>query len=130
MEIKISEIKHIRSAVKDELGPSWLLFLARSGIYSNTVFKKTHWASTPGEESKFVKRLAFAPAAYLKLSERVGKEKAYKMMEQALLPYSVDDLQAFVDPDSAERTAMERLLDFNNAYDSKGATRFMEKEVL
>lgn len=131
MEVKISEIKHIRSAVKDDLGPSWPLFLVRSGMYSNTVFKKSHWASTAGEESKFVKRLAFAPAAYLKLSERIGKEKAYKIMEQILLASSVDDLQAFVDPDSsADKTAMERLLAWNDAYDTEGANRFMEKEVL
>jgi hypothetical protein len=131
MEIKISEIKHIRSAVKDELGLSWPLFLAKSGIYSSSVFKKTHWASTRDEESKFAKRLAFAPAIYLKLVERFGKEKAYQIAEQTLMPTSVDDLAAFLDTDSsADKTAMERLLAFWKAYDEKGANRFMEKEVL
>jgi L-2-amino-thiazoline-4-carboxylic acid hydrolase len=131
MEIKISEIKHIRSALKDELGPSWPLFLAKCGLYSNTVFKKTRWASKRDEESKFAKRLSFAPAIYLKLCERFDKEKAYKLAEQMLLPTSVDDLADFVDPaGSTGKTAMERLMDFWNAYDTKGANRFMEKEVL
>lgn len=131
MEIKISEIKHIRSAVKDELGPSWPIFLAKCGLYSNTVFKKTHWASTKDEESKFAKRLSFAPAIYIKLCERFDKEKAYELARQMLLPTSVDDLADFVDPSSAAgKTPMERLLDFDEAYDTKGANRFMEKDVL
>jgi hypothetical protein len=129
--MKTSELKHIRSAVKGSLGPSWPVFLASSGLHSNTVFKNTHWASTHGEEAKFVKRMAIAPAVYLKLSKRLGKEKAYEVMEQILVPISVDDTQSFVDKGgSSGKTAMERLLAWNEAYDTEGATRFMEKEVL
>lgn len=124
-----NDIKLIRAAFKESLGPSWPLWLARSGLYSSTVFKNTHWASTPGEESKFVKRMAIAPAAYLKLSERFGKEKAYTVMERALVPVSVDDMQGFVGS-SAGMTAMERLLAFLEAYNTKGATQFNDKEVL
>jgi hypothetical protein len=129
--MKTNDIKVIRSALKESLGLSWPLFLAKCGIYSNTVFKNTHWASTPGEESKFVKRMAIAPAIYLKLSERLGKEKAYEVMEQMFVAVSVEDLQSFLDTSgSYGKTAMERLLAFNEAYDTKGATRFMEKDVL
>ena len=86
-------------------------------FYNNTVFKNTHWASTPGEESKFVKRMAIAPAIYLKLSERLGKEKAYEVMEQMFVAVSVEDLQSFLDTSgSYGKTAMERLLAFNEAY--------------
>jgi L-2-amino-thiazoline-4-carboxylic acid hydrolase len=127
--MKTSDLKTTLSAVRGSLGPSWPLFLVSSAIYSNTVFKNTHWASTPGEEAKFVKRMALAPATYLKLSEKLGKEEAYEVMEQILVPVGVDDMQSFVGSVPG-MTAMERLLAFNEAYDSEGATQFMEKEVL
>jgi hypothetical protein len=127
--MKTSDLKVTLSAVRGSLGPSWPLLLVRSGIYSNKVFKNTHWASTPGEEAKFVKRMAIAPATYLKLGEKLGKEKAYEVMEQILVTVGVDDMQGFVD-NSPGMTAMERLLAFNEAYEAGGATQFMEKEVL
>ena len=89
--MKIREVKIIKSVLSKEIGWLWTLFLIRCLIRAKAIFRKTQWAEVKSRESEFVKRLSLPCAVYVSLGEKVGKEKAFKVMKEILVPIGCNE---------------------------------------
>ena len=97
----------------------------------NAVFSKTRWSDTRGSESLFVKRISVAPALYVELGERIGRDKAFEVMEELLVSIGCNTQWGHLNSmDVAEGAQMERLMAFNELMDEKGAPRFNKREYV
>jgi hypothetical protein len=129
--MQIKEVKIIKSVLSKEFGWSWPLFLFKSLIRGNAIFRKTHWAKVKGAESGFVKRFSLACAVYVGLGGEIGKGKAFKVVKRILVPigfneqwHHLNSLRLYKD------TGMARLMAFHNLMDKKGAPQFNRREYV
>ena len=129
--MKPREIQIIGSTLSACVGWSWPLVVLKALRGKNVLFDKSHWPKTRGPEAQFVKRISLAPALYLELAERIGKDKAFQTVEQILVPIGCaeqwDHLHAI---DLTGQSPMERLRAFNERMDRKGSPRFNRREVV
>jgi hypothetical protein len=129
--MKIKEAKIIKSVLSKEIGWSWPLFLVKSLIRGNAIFRETRWAKVKGAESEFVKRFSLACAVYVGLGREIGEEKAFEVVKRILVPIGVNEqwnhlnsLRLF------KETGMARLMAFHNLMDRKGAPQFNRREYV
>jgi len=129
--MKTKEVKIINSVLSKEIGWSWPLFLVKSLVRGNDVFKKTHWAEVKDRESVFVKRFSLACAVYVGLLEKVGKEKAFAVVRNILVPIGLNEQWNHLNSlRLSEYTGMARLMAFNDLMDKKGAPQFNRREYV
>ena len=129
--MKIQEAKIIKSVLGKEIGWSWPLFLVKSLIKGNAIFRKTHWAKAKGGESEFVKRFSLASAVYVGLGGKIGKEKAFEVVKKILVPIGVNEQWNHLDSlHLSENTGMARLMAFHSLMDKKGAPQFNKREYV
>ena len=84
--MKFKEIKTIKSILKARIGLVWPLILFKALFRKNAIFNKTRWSKTSELESEFIKRISPAPALYVTLFERFGKEKAFDVYYSGNFP--------------------------------------------
>ena len=129
--MKTKEVKIINSVLSKEIGWSWPLFLVKSLVRGNAIFKKTHWAEVKDRESVFVKRFSLACAVYVGLLEKVGKEKAFAVVRNILVPIGLNEQWNHLNSlRLSEYTGMARLMAFNDLMDKKGAPQFNRREYV
>jgi len=127
--MKLKEIQIIRSILSASIGWSWPVVLLKAMARKNAVFSRTRWSSTRGAESEFVKRISVAPALYVELGKRIGKDKAFEVMEELLVSIGCSEQWDHLNSmDVAEGAGMKRLMAFNRLMDQKGAPRFNKRE--
>ncbi|MBM4270691.1 MAG: hypothetical protein FJ139_00830 [Deltaproteobacteria bacterium] len=125
------QIKLIQSVLGKELGRTWPWFLAECLIIKRKIFRNTHWAISPGEESEFVRRLAFVCAVYLKLQNKFGKEPAYTLTERISIPAALKELLNFLHKLSLPETdGMKHLTAFRQAFENEGAGKFCHRTYI
>ena len=129
--MKIQEAKIIKSVLSKEIGWFWPLFLIKSLIKGNAIFKETHWAKAKAAESEFVKRFSLASAVYVGLGGKIGKEKAFKVVKKILVPIGVNEQWNHLDSlHLSENTGIARLMAFHNLMDKKGAPQVNKREYV
>ena len=129
--MKIKEVKIIKSVLSKEIGWSWFLFLVKSLIRGNAIFKKIHWAKVKSRESGFVKRFSIVCAVYAGLLEKIGKEKAFEAVRKILVPIGLNEQWNHLNSlRLSEDTGMTRLMAFNDLMDKKGAPQFNRREYI
>ena len=129
--MKIKEVKIIKSVLSKQIGWSWSLFLVKSLIRGNAIFKKIHWAKVKSRESGFVKRFSIVCAVYVGLLEKIGKEKAFEAVRKILVPIGLNEQWNHLNSlRLSEDTGMARLMAFNNLMDEKGAPQFNRREYV
>jgi hypothetical protein len=118
--MKPREIQIIGSTLRARVGRTWPLVALKALLTKKALLRKSRWSRSWGPEAKFVKRLSLAPALYLELAERIGRDKAFQAVEQILVPIGCaeqwDHLKAI---DVTGRSSMERLRAFNERMDRK-----------
>jgi hypothetical protein len=129
--MKSREIQIIGSTLRASVGRTWPLLVLQALRTKKALLGQSRWSKTRGPEAQFVKRIALAPALYLELVERNGRDEAFQAVEQILVPIGCaeqwDHLNAI---DVAGKSPMGRLRAFNERMDEKGGPRFNEREVL
>ena len=129
--MKIQEAKIIKSVLSKEIGWSWPLFLVKSLIKGNVIYKKTHWAKAKSGESEFVKRFSLASAVYVEIGGKIGREKAFEVVKKILVPIGVNEQWNHLDSlHLSENTGMARLMAFHSLMDKKGAPQFNKREYV
>ena len=129
--MKVEEVKIIKSVLRKEVGWLWALFMVKCLISGNAIFKKTHWAEVGNEESRFVKRFSLACVTYIGLSEKIGKENAFKAMKKILVPIGCSEQWNHLNSlNLSKDSGMVRLMAFNDLMDKKGAPQFNKREYV
>lgn len=125
------QIKILRSVLKEQIGRTWPLFFAQCVIQGKKLFRNTRWARNPGEESEFVMRLAIAPAIYVDLQRKTGKEKAFEATKKIVTPIALNKLLHHLKTLNLSVTdGMEQLLAYRKIFDEEGAGKFCERHYL
>ena len=129
--MKFKEIKTIKSILKACIGLAWPLILFKALAKKNAIFNKTRWSKISELESEFIKRISSAPALYLTLVERFGREKAFKVMEELLVSVGCEEQWVHLKSlDFNKGSEMKRLMAFNELMDQKGAPQFNTREYI
>jgi len=129
--MKLKEIRIIKSILNARIGWSWPVVLLKAMVKKNAVLSKTRWSKTRGPESEFVKQISVAPALYIELGRRIGRDKAFEIMEELLVSIGCNEQWDHLNSmDVAEGAGMERLTAFNKLMDQKGAPRFNKREYV
>jgi hypothetical protein len=129
--MKSKEIQTTISVLIAELGWSGFLPLLKTVIRKNLIFSNTSWSSNMGPEAQFVKRISIAPALYLELARKIGRDKAFNTVAELLIYIGCNDQWNHLNAiDSAKTNGMERLMAFNVLMDRKGAPRFNTREYI
>ena len=103
--------------------PVWFLLQT---VFTLPKFKK----SLPdGLEKDFVDVTALQTWMYLKLKERVGKEKAYEIIRAVVIPVGLAVQEGTMRSVEAPRT-FENFIAFHDRMSREGITRWSRKEVL
>ena len=111
--MRLDDVKLISSVLCKELGWSWPLSLLRSLANVKTVLNGTSWAEGMGAEAAYAKRLSITVALYQDLTTRVGRERAFEIMREIVVPASVNDMRKHFDSlGISGKEGMERLLAF------------------
>jgi hypothetical protein len=119
--MRLSDVKYIAFALREEIGWTWPLFLAKCLFRSSSVFHSTHWAKERGAESEYAKRLSITVALHRALIEKAGRERALETMRGMLVPASVDELrQVEHSLDASRKKGMEKLLALWRSFDRGG----------
>ena len=81
------------------------------------------------EEGRNLKRISLAPALYGVLQDRIGRERAFQIVEQILVPIGCEEQWGHLHViDVGGRSPMEQLRAFNERMDEKGSPRFNVRE--
>lgn len=129
--MKFKEIKTIKSILSARIGRVWPLVLLTALARKNAIFNKTRWSKIRGLESEFIKRISPAPALYVTLGKRLGRDKAFEVMEELLVSIGCEEQWDHLNSmDFAEGSEMKRLMAFNELMDQKGAPRFNTREYI
>ena len=129
--MKLEGIQTIKSVLNARIGRSWPVVLLKAMVRKNVVFSKTRWSKTRGPESEFIKRMSLAPALYIELGKRIGRDMAFEVMEELLISIGCNEQWDYLNSmDVAEGAGMERLMVFNKLMDQKGAPRFNKREYV
>ena len=126
--MKIEEIKIIKSVLSKEMGGSWPVFLIKCLFRNKSIFNKSHWSKSEGSESEYVRRLSFASAVYLELQTKFGKEKAFEIIKNILIPIGYNaQWEHFQSLEVSGKKPMKKLMAFNDLMDRKGAPQFNKR---
>lgn len=118
----------VKTVLKKELGWTWLLFLFISLLSSKPLFKSTRWGKEKGAESAFIKPYALVAKLYIRLKKKFGKDKAYEIMGEIIVPVGCNQQTALLDSiNISDDEPMKKLMAFNNLMEQKGATRFNDR---
>jgi len=128
--MKFSEINIIKRVLEKELGLSWLPLLIECQVEKGRIFKQTHWAKETGIESTFAKRLSISTAIYRELLKRFGRDKAFEMVREILVPIGTKEQLDNLDRWSvSQKSGMEKLLVFYDAVGKGGIGQFVHRTV-
>ena len=129
--MKIKEIKIIEFVLSKEIGWSWPLFLIKCLIRKRSVFNNTHWVNEKGPESEFANRLSASAAIYLNLKEKRGKERAFEIMKEMIVPIGCNEqwgnLKSLNIPHKKD---MDRLLAFYDFMGKGGVGQFVQRTII
>ncbi|MBC2715492.1 MAG: L-2-amino-thiazoline-4-carboxylic acid hydrolase [Desulfobacteraceae bacterium] len=126
-------IKLIFFTLSSEVGGFWPLLLVKSLLKRNDIVKQTRWASdaVSGQEAGYAKRFAMASALYLKLGEKVGKQKAFDVMRRILVPIGCNAVQKhFNSLNLSNLSGMPRLMAFNDLMVKNDEAKFNVREYV
>jgi hypothetical protein len=126
--MKLKETQIITSILRTRIGWSFPILILKAMVRKKAVFRKTRWSSIPGSESEFVKRISLAPALYVELEKKVGREGAFEVMDDLLVSVGCNEQWGHLNAlDVLEGTAMARLMAFNKCMDQAGTPRFNKR---
>jgi hypothetical protein len=129
--MKYKEIRIINSVLSAGMGGSWPVLLLKALAGKKAVFRGTRWSKMRGPESEFVKRISVAPAIYGALGDKMGRDEAFKVIEDLLISIGCQEQWDHLDAmDLVGTSPMERLMAFNERMDQKGAPRFNRREYV
>jgi hypothetical protein len=129
--MKIEEIKIMKSVLGKEIGWLWPIFLLKCLFRKRSVFNKSRWSKSEGAESEFVKSFSFASAVYLELQKKLGKEKAFEIMKNILIPIGCNEQwKHFQSLEVLGKKPMEKFMEFNDLMDRKGAPQFNKRKYI
>ena len=129
--MKIEEIKIAKSVLRRNVGWLWAIFLIKCLFRKKSIFNRSHWSKSGGAESEFVKRFSFASAVYLELQAEFGKEKAFEIMKEILIPVGCNEQwKHFQSLEVIDKKPMEQLMEFNDLMDRKGAPQFNKRKYI
>jgi len=128
--MNFNEMNIIKSVLQKELGWSWLIFLLKCLIKKRGVYNQTHYAKETGVESEFAKRISISTAIYQALSRRVGKDRAFQIMREIIVPIGtreqLDNLEKW---SVAQKKGMEQLLAFYKAMGKGGIGQLVQRTI-
>ncbi|KAF5423579.1 MAG: L-2-amino-thiazoline-4-carboxylic acid hydrolase [Candidatus Methanocomedens sp.] len=131
MNVKKQKSSIIKQELKKELGWTWLFFLLKCSILSKGLFNKSKWGKMKNAESEFLKPYAIVVMFYTILKEKFGKDKAFLIMRNIIVPVGCIQQNALLDEiNLSDEEPMKRLMAFNNLMDKKGATQFNDREYV
>ena len=122
-----------RSVLSQELGWIWPVFLARSVIKGNAVFRMTHWAAPAisKEEARYPKSLSLAAGIYLGLEQKFGQQHALTVMRRMLVPTGEANSQQFFDTlDLSNLTGIQRFTEFKRKMGETPEHRYTQREYI
>jgi hypothetical protein len=129
--MKLKEIRIITSILRRMLGWSFPILILKARARKKVILSETRWSTIPGSESEFVRRISLAPALYVELGKRIGREGAFEVMEDLLGSVGCNEQWEHLnDLDVVEETAMARLMAFNEHMDQAGTPRFNMREYV
>lgn len=95
--------------------------LVKCRVKKGRIFKQTHWAKETSIESTFAKRLSISTAIYRELLRRFGRDKAFEIMRQILVPIGTKEQLDNLDKWGVEqKSGMEKLMAFYDAMGKNG----------
>jgi len=126
-----TEIEIIESVLSEEIGSTWPSFLTECLNRQRGVLNNTHWAREKSEEAEFAERLSIAPAIYLNLVDKLGKERAFEMMRKILVPISVNEQEGHLNSlDISNKKGMDRLAAFWDFTVKDGVGKFNQEAII
>jgi hypothetical protein len=129
--MKLSEINIIIRVLKKELGLSWLPLLIKCQVEKGRIFRQTHWAKETSIESTFAKRLSISAAIYRELLKRFGRDKAFELMREILVPIGTKEQLDNLDKWGVlQKSGMEKLLAFYDAMGKGGIGQFVQRTII
>jgi hypothetical protein len=129
--MKLKEIRIIISILRTRIGWSFPILILKAKARKKVILSETRWSTIPGSESEFVRRISLAPALYVELGKRIGREGAFEVMEDLLVSIGCNEQWAHLKSmDAAEGAGMARLMAFNERMDQKGTPRFNKREYV
>ncbi len=126
-------IIHIISTLRSEVGAALPVLVGMSLLEKNKIFRQTRWASDSvcRQEAAYVKRLAMASGLYLKLGEKIGKQKAFDVMRRLLVPIGCNAVRKlFNSLNLADLSGMPRLMAFNDFMFKNDEAKFNVREYI
>ena len=121
----------VKKVLKKELGWTWFLFLFKCSLLGKLLFKQTRWGKIKSAESNFIRPYSIVAMLYIKLKEKFGKEKAFKIMRDIVVPIGCNQQTILINSiNMSDDEPMKRLMAFNNLMEKKGATQFNDREYI
>lgn len=121
----------IKSVLRQEIGRTWPLFLLSCLLKRKGLFSNTRWAKNPGAEAAFAKRLALIASVYRALIEKSGREKAFSIIKEIVVPVGCSEQWThFHSLGLSQEQGMGRLMKFHNLMDRKGAPQFNTRDYI
>ena len=129
--ISKEQITIIKSVLRQEIGRTWPLFLLLCLVKRKSLFSSTRWAKNSGAEAAFAKRLALIASVYRAFVEKSGRERAFNIIKQIVVPVGCSEQWAhFHSLGLSQEQGMSRLMKFHNLMDRKGASQFNTREYI
>ena len=101
----------IISILNKYIGWSCPLFLFKSYVKKQFLFKKTSWSNKRDDETIFVKHLTLASTLYLELKKKFGGEKAFKITREIIISIGCNEQwKHFNSLNLKDKTPMEKLM--------------------
>jgi hypothetical protein len=115
----------VKTVLKKEIGWSWFIFMIGCLFSSRSLFHNTKWGKEHSPEANFIKPYSLVAMLYLKLKKKLGKDKAFKIMREIIVPVGCNQQNELLNSiEIRDNSSLNRLMSFNNLMDKKGATQF------
>lgn len=129
--ISKEQITIIKSVLQREIGRTWPIFLLSCLLKRKGLFSDTRWAKNAGAEAAFAKRLALIASVYRAFVEKSGREKAFSIIKEIVVPVGCSEQWAhFHSLGLSQEQGMGRLMKFHNLMDRKGAPQFNSRNYV
>lgn len=122
-----------RTVLSKEIGWTWPIFLVRSAIGGNALFRMTHWAApaVTKEEARYPKSMSLAAGIYLGLKQKFGQERALAIMRRMLVPIGEANSRQFFDTlDLSNLSGIERFMVFKKKMEETPEHRYTQREYI
>jgi hypothetical protein len=126
--VRDSDVGTTVRVLRRHAGRRWPVILLRSLVSARSLVRGTRWATDRTAEAGFVRRMAFAPAIYLELKERLGADRALAAVGESITAIGLREVTGTLRSlPAAPPDPMDHLQAFYQAANQKPPNVFMAR---